>query len=251
MTEPTPNGVDQKATAPVQASWTRWIPLLVLLSGAVLFFVFGLQDYVSIEQLKAHRAALTDWVLRYGFVAGLIYALAYAVMTAFSIPGGAIATIVAGFLFGLWVGTLIALLGATVGATALFLAARTALGDLLRRRAGGALKRMEAGFQRDAMSYLLVLRLIPIFPFFLVNLVPALLGISLRVFVIGTFFGIIPGTLVYASVGNGLGALLDRGETPDLGIIFEPEILLPILGLAVLAMLPIVYRKWRERKGAR
>lgn len=251
MTEPTRNGTNREELPPPRAGWARWVPFAVLLSGAVLFFALGLQDYIGIEQLKAHREALTDWVLRYGLVAGLAYALAYAAMTAFSIPGGAIATIVAGFLFGLWLGTLIVLVGATIGATALFLAARTALGDLLRRRAGGALKRMEAGFRRDALSYLLVLRLVPIFPFFLVNLVPALLGVSLRVFVIGTFFGIIPGTLVYASVGNGLGALLDRGESPDLGIIFEPEILLPILGLAVLASLPIVYRRWRDRKEAR
>ena len=107
---------------------------------------------------------------------------------------------------------------------------------------------MEEGFRRDALSYLLVLRLIPIFPFWLVNIVPAFLGVPLRTYVLGTFVGIIPGSFVYASVGNGLGAVFDAGGTPDLGIIFAPAILLPIVGLAVLALLPIVYRRFKARK---
>jgi uncharacterized membrane protein YdjX (TVP38/TMEM64 family) len=138
--------------------------------------------------------------------------------------------------------------GATVGATIVFLIARTALGDALRARAGPRVRRMEEGFRSDALSYLLVLRLIPIFPFWLVNIVPAFLGVALRTYVLGTFIGIIPGSFVYASVGNGLGAVFEAGGTPDLGIVFQPAILLPIVGLAVLALLPVGYRRYKARR---
>jgi uncharacterized membrane protein YdjX (TVP38/TMEM64 family) len=169
-------------------------------------------------------------------------------MTAFSIPGGALATIVGGYLFGLWLGVAASVVGATLGAMAVFLAARTALGELLRAKAGGALRRMEEGFRRNAFSYLLVLRLVPVFPFWLVNLVPAFCGVSLRTYALATLIGIIPGSFVFVSVGSGLGALLDRGETPDLKIIFQWKFLLPILGLALLALLPVIVRKLQSRK---
>jgi len=107
------------------------------------------------------------------------------------------------------------------------------------------LKKLEDGFQEDAFSYLLVLRLVPLFPFFLVNIAPALIGIPLRTFVVTTLIGIIPGSLVYASVGNGIGMIFDQGGTPDLGIIFEPEVLLPILGLSLLAMVPVAFKRFR------
>ena len=128
---------------------------------------------------------------------------------------------------------------------AVFLAARTAFGDLLRQKAGNRLKKLEAGFRENALSYMFVLRLVPLFPFWLVNLAPALFGVKLRTYIIATFFGIMPGGLVYAGVGNGLGAVLDAGKTPDLGIIFEPAILLPILGLAALSLIPVIYRRLR------
>jgi uncharacterized membrane protein YdjX (TVP38/TMEM64 family) len=106
---------------------------------------------------------------------------------------------------------------------------------------------MEAGFRANALSYMLFLRLVPAFPFFLVNLVPAFLGVSLKVFVIATAVGIVPATFIYASVGSSLGALLDAGSTPDLGLILEPRFLLPIVGLALLALVPVVYKRWRSR----
>ncbi|HEX7006901.1 MAG TPA: VTT domain-containing protein, partial [Alphaproteobacteria bacterium] len=145
-------------------------------------------------------------------------------------------------------GTVFAVIGATAGATVLFLAARTALGETLRARAGPALKRMEDGFRRNGLSYLLVLRLVPIFPFWLVNLVPAFLNVPLRVYLLGTFVGIIPGTAVFAGVGNGLGALLAECRMPDLGVVFRPEILLPLLALAALALVPVLYRRWQARR---
>ena len=149
-----------------------------------------------------------------------------------------------------YLGLLYVVVGATIGATLLFLAAKTALGDALRARAGGFVKKMEDGFRKNAFNYLLFLRLVPAFPFWLVNLVPAFLGVTLRTYVVATFIGIIPGAIVYTSVGNGLGAVFDAGESPDFGIIFRPEILLPIVGLAVLALVPVLYQKLTSKSSS-
>jgi uncharacterized membrane protein YdjX (TVP38/TMEM64 family) len=227
----------------------KYLPLFILVGGLIAFFATGLHHYISFDQIREHRGTLLGWVKEYGIFAGVVFGALYAVMVAFSIPGGAIATLLAGFLFGLVAGSTIVIIGATLGAVGVFLAARSALGDALRRKTGNAVRKMEEGFKENALSYLLILRLIPIFPFWLVNLVPAFLGVPLRTYVVGTFFGIIPGSIVYASVGSGLGTLFDQGKTPDLGIIFIPEILFPILGLAILACLPIIYKKWRSRSG--
>jgi len=169
-------------------------------------------------------------------------------LVAFSVPGALIATLTGGFLFGTLSGGLYTIVGATIGATIVFLAARTALGDLLRAKAGPGIRKMEEGFAKNAFSYLLVLRLVPLFPFFLVNLAPAFLGVRLRTYVVATFFGVIPGTFVFASVGNGLGAVFDSGEDPNLGIIFQPEVLLPILGLAALSLVPVAYQYFSRNK---
>ncbi len=229
-------------------SFGRLAPLIVLVAGLIAFFAFGLDDYLGFYALKQHRAAIDGWVMGNGALAALVFLLGYAVMIAFSLPGGAVATIIGGFLFGTFAAGSLVVVGATIGATCLFLAARTGLGEPLRRRASPGLKRMEAGFRENALSYLLVLRLVPLFPFWLVNLVPAFLGVNLRTYVIGTFFGIIPGTFVFASIGNGLGSVLDRGMTPDLGIIFRVDILVPLIGLAVLALIPVAYKWYQARK---
>ena len=228
--------------------WIKALPLVVLCAGFAAFFALGWHRYISFESIRIHRGMLMDWVGRWGMMAALAYIGCYALMAAFSIPGGALATIVGGYLFGLWLGAAASVIGATLGAIAVFLAARTALGDVLRAKAGPALRRMEDGFRRNAFSYLLVLRLVPIFPFWLVNLVPAFCGVPLRTYTLATFLGIIPGGFVFASVGAGLGELLDRGEKPDLKIIFQWHILLPILGLALLALLPVILKKLQQRK---
>ncbi|MBT5416284.1 MAG: TVP38/TMEM64 family protein [Rhodospirillaceae bacterium] len=228
----------------------RFLPLAILVLGFVAFFALGLDTYISLDALREHREALQHWVAEGPVAAALLYILIYAAMTAFSVPGGLLLTIAGGFLFGTLPGTAYAVLGATAGAVAVFLAARSAFGDFLRRRIkADMVRRMEEGFRRNALSYLLVLRLVPLFPFWMVNLVPAFLGVNLRTYLIGTFLGIIPGGFVYASVGNGLGAVFDAGGTPDLGIIFEPEILIPIIGLALLSLLPIAYRMVRKARG--
>ena len=227
----------------------RFLPLLVIAAALAGFFLLGLDDYISFTALKQNREALIAFVADHAIVAGLGFIVLYAVATAVSLPGGAVLTLTGGFLFGTLAGSFYVIIGATLGATGLFLAARSAVGDVLRRRAGPAVRRMEQGFRDNAMCYLLFLRLIPLFPFWLVNLVPAVLGVNLRIYIIGTFFGIMPGSIVYASVGNGLGAVFDQDSVPDLGIIFRPEILLPILGLAVLSLVPVLYKRFKGRNG--
>ena len=229
----------------------RLLPVLVLATGFAAFFALGLDRYLSFDALAENRAWLKAQVAANAGLTAVLYVGAYALVAAFSIPGGAILTLLGGFLFGTWLGGAYAVTGATLGAVAVFLAARTALGDALREKAGSAIRRMQDGFNENALNYLFVLRLIPIFPFWLVNLVPAFVGVPLRTYIIGTAFGIMPGALVYASVGNGLGELLAAGERPNLGIIFRPDILGPIVGLAVLALLPVAYKTWRGRAAAK
>jgi uncharacterized membrane protein YdjX (TVP38/TMEM64 family) len=225
------------------AQLKRFLPLGLLLLAIVAALGLGLDDYVSFEQLERNRAQLLAFVERHPVLAPLVFMLIYAAVIALSIPGGAILTMAGGFLFGVVAATCYVVIAATCGATVVFLIARTALGDSLRHKAGPAMRRMEAGFRENALSYLLFLRLIPVFPFWLVNLVPAFLGVPLRTYMLATLVGIIPGSLVYASVGNGLGAVFEAGGRPDLAIIFKPEIILPIIGLAVLAILPVAYKK--------
>lgn len=227
--------------------WRRFLPLALLAAGFVLFFALGLGHALSLEALKTHRAALQGWVGVHPVLAALIFGGLYVVIVAFSIPGAAVMTLAGGFLFGTWKGGAIVAVAATIGATIIFLAARTALADLLRARAGGRIQAMEAGFRENAFNYLLVLRLIPVFPFFLVNLAAGLLGVGLLPYVLATALGILPGTFVYAGLGNGLGAIFDAGGTPDLGLIFKPQVLWPLIGLAVLSLLPVVWRALRRK----
>lgn len=234
-----------KSSSPL---YVRIALVAALIAGFVAFFVFDLNTYVSFESLRSNREMLLELVEKNGFWAALLFGVIYAVVVAFSLPGGAVMTITGGFLFGWIGGGLIVVVGATIGATALFLIARTAIGGFLEAKAGPFLRRMEDGFRQNAICYLLVLRLIPIFPFWLVNLVPAFIGVSTTTYVIATFFGIIPGTFVYASVGNGLGALFDAGQSPDLAIIFEPQFFAPLVGLAALAVLPVAYKKYQSRR---
>ena len=231
-------------------SFGKLIPLVVLAAGFAAFFLLGLDDYVSLEKLQANRETLQQLVTENLLLMALIYIGIYALMVAFSVPGALVATLTGGFLFGTWFGVFFTVIAATIGATIVFLAAKTALGDVLRAKAGPGIQKMEQGFRENAFSYLMVLRLVPLFPFFLVNLAPAFLGVPLRTYAVATFFGIIPGTFVFSSVGNGLGAIFDRGGEPDLGIIFQPEVLLPILGLAALSLVPVIYRRFSKDKAA-
>jgi len=227
----------------------RLLPLLVIVAGAVAFFALGGPEYLSFDSLARHRQDLLAWTEANAVLGAVLFMIGYALVVAFSLPGATWMTLAGGFLFGTVTSTLLVVISATGGAVAIFLLARYALSDLFHAKMGNAIKRMEAGFQANALSYLLFLRLVPVFPFWLVNLVPAFLGVPLRTYAIGTLLGIIPGSAVYCSVGNGLGAVFDAGGTPDLGIIFQPEILGPIVGLAVLSLVPIVYKRLKEKGG--
>lgn len=249
MTKDTETEMSASEKADSGFSLARLTPVLVLIAGLGAFFWFDLDAYLSLEMLRENRAGLGAWVADNAVLAAVVFILVYTVLVALSVPGALVATLTGGLLFGTVLGGLYTVIGATAGATIIFLAAKTALGDMLRAKASGAILKMEEGFRENAFSYMMVLRLVPAFPFFLVNLAPAFLGVKLRTYVVATFLGIIPGTFVFASVGNGLGALFEKGQDPDLGIIFAPEILLPIIGLALLSLLPIAYKRFTNKTG--
>jgi len=226
------------------------LPLVILGLVLVVFIGFGGLDYLSFETLRDNRQAILGWASNNYILAVLAFVIAYHVAVMFSLPGAVWLSLTGGFIFGTSEATIYIVVGATAGAVGIFLLARYALYDFFHAKVGKSLEKMENGFQEDALSYMLVLRLVPLFPFWLVNLVPALLGVKLSTYIIGTFIGIIPGAFVYASVGSGLGAVFDEGGTPDLGIIFSPEIITPIIGLAALALVPVLYKKIKSRKAS-
>jgi uncharacterized membrane protein YdjX (TVP38/TMEM64 family) len=236
--------------APPQARFSlgRLWPLAALALAIVAVLALDLDRYLTLEALRDHREALSGFVAANVVLAALMFVVIYAAVIALSVPGGAVLTITGGFMFGSILGTILVVVAATLGATLVFLVAKTALGDPLRARAGPFLQRMGAGFQENAFNYLLVLRLIPLFPFWIVNLVPAFLGVPLRTYVLGTFIGIIPGSFVYATVGAGLGSVLDSGQAFSPASVLTPQIIVALLGLAVLALLPVGYRKWKGRR---
>jgi uncharacterized membrane protein YdjX (TVP38/TMEM64 family) len=220
----------------------RLVPLAILVATGV---AFG-SHYLTFTALAENRDWLCGLVARWGFVAALLYIALYAVLVALSVPVGAVLTIAGGYLLGTWLGAFAAVVGATLGATGIFLAAHAGFGGLAQR-AGPFVGKLEVGFRTHAFNYLLVLRLVPIFPFWLVNLVPALVGVRLRSYMLATFLGIIPATFVFASLGSGLGEIV---QEPDLGVVLHPSVLLPIVGLAVLALIPVAYRHWRGKRTA-
>ncbi len=222
---------------------------IALAAGVGAFF---LRDYLNFDALAQNRERLLAW--RDANYAGSVAAFmaAYIVIVAFSLPGATVATLTGGFMFGTFPGALYNVAAATAGAIAIFVAARWGLGERLAARmdaSDGLVRRIKTGIDANQWSMLLLIRLVPAVPFVVANLVPALVGVPLYRFAVTTFLGIIPGAVVFTSVGAGLGDVFDRGETPNLGIIFEPRILLPILGLCLLAALPMVLKAVRGRKG--
>lgn len=230
-------------------SWTRrLLPVALLLVALAAALGSGLHEHLDIETLREHRNLLSAFVDENTVVAALAFMTLYALSTALSLPGGLVLTVAGGFLFGVTLGVLYVVVAATLGATAIFVVARGSLGDLFRARAGPFVQRMEAGFREDAFSYMLVLRLIPLFPFFVVNLVPAFLGVPLATYVLGTFIGIIPGTLVFILAGAGLGSIFDQGGTFTLQNVLTPQIVAGLVGLSLLAVLPVVYKRFKARR---
>lgn len=238
-------------TKPKGISLKKILPLLIILIVAVIGAVF-LKDYLNFETLRDNREALVAWRDGNYILAALTFIVIYIAVVAFSLPGAAIMTLTGGFLFSIFPGALFVIIGATLGAISIFLAAKTGLGDALHAKMNDGkndsklMNSLENGLRENEVSYLLLMRLVPAIPFFVANLAPAFFGVKLRNFALTTFFGIMPGSIVYSSVGAGLGEVFEAGETPNLGIIFEPHILGPILGLCALAALPIIIKKFRK-----
>lgn len=226
----------------------RWSLLIIILIILSLFFYFRLYEWLTFDALKENRAFLMEWTQQHYTLSILFFVLIYIMVVSTSVPGATILTLVGGFLFGPVVGSVMVVGGATLGAMLINLAVEFALRDWVKQRAFQGVKKMEAGLKEDAFSYLLFVRLVPLFPFWLVNIVPALLGVPRGVFFITTLIGIIPGTVVYVLVGNGLGHVLDNNQEPNLGIIFEPYLFIPLVALAVLALVPVAYKKFRKKK---
>lgn len=247
MSEGDPAGGTGRKTTPEFSA--KWLVLLALLAlGLIAFLALDLDRYASCATLQTHRQDLLDFVAAKSLLAPLLFVAVYVVTVAFSLPGATVLSITGGFLFGVWLSTSLVVVAATLGATVLFVVARSALGEPLRARAGPWMTRMAQGFQENALSYLLVLRLVPLFPFFVVNLVPAFLGVPVRTFVVGTFFGIIPGAIVYNLVGAGLGSIFDAGGECSLEDLLSPQVVAALIGLAVLALIPVVYKKVKARR---
>jgi uncharacterized membrane protein YdjX (TVP38/TMEM64 family) len=225
-----------------------WL-MLAALAAFIALKWSGLTDYLSLDTLKAHRETLTVWVSAHMIYASLGYVAVYVVAVAFSFPGAVFLTLAGGFLFGPVLGTLLTVTGATIGATLIFSFAKVIFGENALDRFGAPAARLAEGIRRNAASYLLVLRLVPLFPFFLVNLVPAFVGVPLVVYVVTTFVGIIPGTAVFSLAGAGLGSVLDQGGAVTPGSILTPEILAGLAGLAALSLAAIPLKKRLESRG--
>jgi len=233
-----------------KSSLARYIPV-ALIAIVALIGAFALRDYLSFDVLRNNHEALVAFREDNFLLTALVFAAVYVLIVAFSLPGSLIATLTGGFLFGTALGVVINVSSATIGATAIFLAAQLGLGDKLKARmdaSDGVVARVKKGLDENQWSMLFFIRLVPAVPFFVANLIPAFLGVPLQRFVISTFIGIIPGALVYTSVGAGLGEVFAQDEVPNLGIIFEPHILLPMLGLCALSLLPVVIKAVTGKK---
>jgi uncharacterized membrane protein YdjX (TVP38/TMEM64 family) len=236
-----PNPDSQTKTG---SPWLRKLPVAIVVLAAVLGAVL-LRDQLSFDALARNRQSLIAFRDAHYLWAVVGFVLAYVAIVAFSLPGGTVATLTGGFLFNLFPGVILSVIAAGTGAVLVFLAVRLGFGAALSARmaaSGGVAARLQAGLRENEWSVLFLMRLVPAVPFVVANLIPALVGISLFRFAVTTYLGIIPGALVFTLVGAGLGEVFAKGEVPDLGIILTPPVLLPLLGLAALAALPMVLR---------
>lgn len=228
----------------------RFGPLALIVILFVAAFASGLADHISLEELRARGTQLQTFAREKPLLSVAVYLAVYVTTVAVSVPGALILSLTGGFLFGPIGGGFAAVTGATGGSTVTFLVFRTAFGDLLRRRPGAFLARVEAGFRGDAFNYLLTLRLIPAFPLLVVNIAAGLMDVRVRTFVLASLLGMIPSSFVYAGIGAGLGHIFAKGGPVTMETLLSPRIYLPIIGMGVLAFLPPLWRHWRNRRGA-
>ncbi|MCF6274295.1 MAG: VTT domain-containing protein [Robiginitomaculum sp.] len=249
-----PDTTDMPAPDPQakKSKLKRFLPLAIIAAALTAFFALGGPKYISLDALRDNQEFLKIFVADNTILAVVGFVAIYAILVAISVPGAGFLSIFAGFLFGLTTGVPAVIIGATTGATIIFLVARSALGSGLAAKAGPFMAKFEKGLKENELSYLFILRLVPIFPFFIVNIVPALFDVKVRNYVLTTFFGIIPGSFVYVSVGNGIGDALSAGQdVPLSGLMFRPAVILPILGLMLLSMIPVVYKKLSNKKASK
>lgn len=229
-------------------AWQQRLPLILVALGAALGAIL-LRDHLTFDALAANRQALLDLRDAWPVASVALFIAAYVAIVGLSLPGATLATLTGGFLFGVFPGTLYNVTGATLGAVCIFTAVRLGLGEGFRARldaSGGAAKRLADGIRANEVPVLLTMRLMPVIPFFVSNLIPAFLGVGTWRFAWTTFVGILPGATVYTWVGSGLGAVFTRGEAPDLGVILEPRFLLPLLALAALSAAPLILKTLRR-----
>jgi uncharacterized membrane protein YdjX (TVP38/TMEM64 family) len=251
-------------------NWLKRLwPLLLLLGAGGFIVAMGWHRYLTLEHLADNRDALRTIIQGNYLLALAAYIGLYAVTVALSLPGGAVMTIAGGFLFGWLAGGLASVVAATIGATVVYLVAKTTLRDVLVAKAGPRLKRFADGFREDAFSYLLFLRLVPVFPFWLVNLAPGLLGVSFATYVLTTFLGIIPGTFAFSLAGNGLDSVVEAQQAAhqsclakageggqescpyglDPSALLTPELIAGLVALGLVSLIPVAL-KWFRRRAA-
>lgn len=251
MDDATPKVAVPEETSSRSSGWLRWLPLVAIVALSAFGFSQGWHQYLSLSELAERREALQSFVSANALLAGLTYFGVYVVAVALSFPGASLITVVGGFLFGWLVGGLLTAFAATTGATIIFLAARTSFGSLLQERAGPRVEKLAEGFRKDAFSYLLFLRLVPLFPFWLINLAPALFNVKLRDFVIATFVGILPGTFAYAWLGVGLDSILAQraamGGEFSMADLLTWQLLVAFAALGVVSLIPILVKRLRGR----
>ncbi len=224
----------------------QFLPAAILILTLIgMYFYFG--SYLNVESFKEHHQTLKEWLLNHFILGSFIFILSYLCIVAASVPGASLATLIGGYLFGLWVGTFYVVLSATLGALLVFLLVEHFLSAWTEKRLESRMRAFEEGFNRDVMSYLLFLRLVPLFPFWLVNIASALLKVPFHTFCLSTFLGIIPGSFIYVSMGNALQNVAGQKDF-NMNIVFSPEVFLPLLGLGLLALLPIIYKMIYRRK---
>lgn len=223
-------------------TFKRWLPLIALAVLICGVYVSGIHNTINLDTFQDQKESLLSYARDHFFLAIIFFTGVYFFAVALSLPVATLLTLLGGFLFGRWIGTLLVVFGATAGATALFLIAKGSLGETLREKAGTFYSKAEKNMQDNAVGYLLFLRLVPVFPFFLVNIVPALFNIPLRIFVLTTFFGIMPGTFVFVNVGQALG------EINALDDLVSGKILFAFGLLGLFALIPTLYKQYRSRK---
>jgi uncharacterized membrane protein YdjX (TVP38/TMEM64 family) len=225
----------------------KYIPFLIILTAMAIIYFSGLTQYLSFDTLRIYHTNLKIFVEEHPVSFPLLFCLTYIISTALSIPGAILLTLLGGYLFPQPFSTIYVVLSATIGATLIFLAARTALKDVLKKKAGPFLKKMEVGFKENAASYLLFLRFVPLFPFWLVNIAPAFFDVSVITFIWTTLVGIFPGTLVFTLAGGGLEKILENNEPFSLNTIFNFQIKMALILLGITALAPIVWKKFIKR----